>query len=533
MIRRHLVRRSASLLVAVLMVATGSITGWPLGMATGKAHAAELIPLPTPGTCEFDPATPKHDLRAMWIATVVNVDWPSEPGLSAAEQQAELISWLDLAVARNFNAVILQVRPTADAFWPSDYEPWSRYLSGTQGVDPGYDPLAFAVDQAHRRNLAVHAWFNPYRVAMDTNWSDLAPTHPARRNPQWVVKHEGRLYYDPGIPEVRTFVIDAMMDAVARYDIDAVHFDDYFYPYGARGKRFNDADTYRTYGAGAPLAEWRRANVNALITEFGARIKAIKPWVQLGISPFAVWRNAATDPSGSATRAGVQTYDDLYADTRTWVRDGWIDYIAPQIYWTRDHPLANYKTLVQWWAREIDAARANGHQVGLYIGEAAYRAGTRDGSWRRPRELSRHLGYASRFEQVAGHIYFSAKDVRADRKRAISRLVQRWYTRPALQPVIGRTSGAAPAPVPQVTVRGGTVTWTSPGEQAAGYAVYRIPREDPQPCDLADARHLVVTLPGRDTQLTWQDPNPSTAVTYVVTAVDRNGRESAGAIGRS
>lgn len=514
----------ASLLTGVILVAGG-----PLASAAGAIPSA-VVPLPEPGACQVDPRMPKHDLRAMWIATVVNVDWPSAPGLSAAAQQAELIDYLDLAVARNFNAVVLQVRPTADAFWPSPYEPWSTYLTGTQGADPGYDPLAFAVEQAHRRNLAIHAWFNPYRVSMDAKLKDLAPSHPARQHPEWIVRHQGRAYYDPGIPEVRAFVIDAIMDAVAKYDIDAVHFDDYFYPYGARGKRFADAATYRAHGAGASLAAWRRANVDALITELGARIREIKPWVQLGISPFAVWRNASTDPSGSATRAGVQTYDDLYADTRTWVRQGWIDYVAPQIYWTRDFDLANYETLVRWWAAEIDAARAAGHDVGLYIGEATYRAGTKDGSWRKAKELSSHLAYASRFDQVQGHIYFSAKDVRSDRKRSTSRLVKRWYSRPALQPVIGRTAGSAPSPVAGVTVRNGAVQWSGTDEQAASYAIYRIPAGSPTPCDLADGRNLVATIRRSGADMKWTDPSPLADATYVVTAVDRNGRESTGVV---
>ncbi|MFM8351567.1 MAG: glycoside hydrolase family 10 protein, partial [Actinomycetales bacterium] len=317
---------------------------------------------------------------------------------------------------------------------------------------------------------------------------------------------------------------------VTGYDLDAVHFDEYFYPYGARGKRFKDAASYRAFGGGASLANWRRANVDALITELGTRIKEAKPWVQFGISPFAVWRNAATDPSGSATRAGVQTYDDLYADTRTWVRQGLIDYVAPQIYWTRDHELANYEALVRWWAGEIDAARANGHDVGLYVGEAAYRAGTRDGSWRRARELSRHLAFAARWPQVDGHIYFSAKDVAADRKRAVSRMVRRWYAHPALQPVIGRPPGSTPRPVADLRVQGGVLTWSGTDEQATTYAVYRIPGSAPQSCDLADARHLVATLRRQGTDMQWQDPQPQGAVTYVVTAVDRSGRESAGVL---
>ena len=245
------------------------------------------------------PTTPLRQFRASWVASVVNIDWPSRTGLTAAQQQAELIGWLDDAVRQHHNAVILQVRPTADAFWPSKVEPWSQYLTGTQGGDPGYDPLAFAVAEAHKRNLELHAWFNPYRLSMGTDINALVPEHPARQHPDWVVTYGGKLYYNPGIPAARKLVEDAIMDAVSRYDIDGVHFDDYFYPYPVAGQVFDDAATYAQYGAGFPtLAEWRRNNIDLLIQELQQRIKAVKPWVKFGISPFAVWRNKATDPLG-------------------------------------------------------------------------------------------------------------------------------------------------------------------------------------------------------------------------------------------
>jgi len=515
--------RTLATAATVLALTAGALAGSP-------ALAATEIPLPAAGTCPTSPRYPKHDLRGMWIATVLNVDWPAQPGESGAEQQQQLRDWLDLAVRNRFNAIVLQVRPSADAFWPSAQEPWSEYLTGVQGGDPGYDPLAFAIAEAHQRNLAVHAWFNPYRVTMGPRLSRLSPQHPARQHPQWLVRHQGRVYFDPGNPQAREHVVSTIMDAVTRYDIDAVHFDDYFYPYGARGTRFKDAATYAAYGANMSLADWRRANVNALIKEVSDRIRAAKPWVQFGISPFAVWRNAGTDPSGSQTRAGVESYDDLYADTRMWVREGWIDYIAPQAYWTRGFRLADYEKVVRWWAGEIDASRANGHEVGLYVGEATFKAGTDDGRWRRPRELSRHLAYSAGFPQVQGHVYFSAKDVKADRKRSTSRLVKRWYTRPALQPVIGSPSGSAPGPVTNAAARDGYLTWTGSDDQAVTYAVYRIPRAAPGACDLADARYLAATLRRTDASMSWQDPSPAPDSTYVITAVDRSGRESAGVI---
>ncbi|PKV84734.1 glycoside hydrolase family 10 protein [Streptomyces sp. TLI_146] len=413
------------LLAATLAAGTaGAMNGL---VTVGAASAAEGAPgvLAAPG-----PARPWHpprplEFRGMWLATVSNLDWPSQPGLPPERQEAELLAHLDRAEARRLNVVALQVRPTADALWPSPYEPWTQYLSGTQGRDPGWDPLGTAVREAHRRRLELHAWFNPYRVANHTDPSRLVPTHPARVHPDWVVAYGGKLYYNPGLPEVRRFVQDAMLDAVARYDVDAVHWDDYFYPYPVAGQRFDDDDAYARYGAGFPdRAAWRRDNIDRLVRETAARIKQIRRRVKFGISPFAVWRNAATDPLGSPTTAGVQTYDDLHADTRKWVREHWIDYICPQVYWNIGFQAADYAKLVPWW----DAvARGSGTQ--LIIGEALYKAGNpaQPPAWQDPAELSRHLTFARKYASVRGHCFFSAKDVALDPIGAMARVVADHY----------------------------------------------------------------------------------------------------------
>ncbi|KAK1183322.1 family 10 glycosylhydrolase [Streptomyces sp. NBS 14/10] len=367
----------------------------------------------------------KRQFRGMWLASVANRDWPSKPGLTAAEQRAELLAFLDTAVERRLNAVVFQVRPTADALWPSRYEPWAEYLTGVQGRDPGWDPLGTAVREAHRRGLELHAWFNPYRVANHTDPTRLAPTHPARLHPEWVVPYGGKLYYNPGLPEVRRFVQDAMLDAVARYDVDAVHWDDYFYPYPVAGQVFDDDAAYERHGAGFPdRAAWRRDNIDRLVRETAVRIKRLDPRVRFGISPFAVWRNQATDPQGSDTRAGVQTYDDLYADTRKWVREAWIDYIVPQVYWNIGFAAADYAKLVPWWAETV-----RGTGVDLYIGEALYKAGdpAQPAPWQDPAELSRHLTFDRDYPEVRGNVYFSAKEVAADRNGAMARVVADHY----------------------------------------------------------------------------------------------------------
>ncbi|HET9382469.1 MAG TPA: family 10 glycosylhydrolase [Streptomyces sp.] len=372
------------------------------------------------------------DLRGVWLATVANRDWPSRPGLTAAEQRAELAAHLDTAVRRRLNTVIFQVRPTADALWPSPYEPWSQVLTGTQGASPGWDPLGTAVEEAHARGLELHAWFNPYRIANHTDPARLVATHPARRHPDWVVTYGGKLYYNPGLPEVRAFVQDAMLDAVRRYPVDAVHFDDYFYPYPVAGQRFDDDAAFAAHGGAFPdRAAWRRDNIDRLVREMAARIKRVRPTTRFGISPFGVWRNAATDPLGSDTRAGVQTYDDLYADTRRWVRENWIDYVCPQLYWNIGFAAADYAKLLPWWA---DVARGTG--TSLYVGEALYKAGdpAQPAAWQDPAELSRHLTFAEGYAQVRGHVYFAAREVEADRTGAMARVVADHYGRPAGPP---------------------------------------------------------------------------------------------------
>ncbi|MFI7101568.1 glycoside hydrolase family 10 protein [Streptomyces sp. NPDC050161] len=374
------------------------------------------------------PGKSHRALRGMWLATVARRDWPSAPGLTPAAAQRELIAHLDTAADRRLNTVFFQVRPTADALWPSPYEPWSDCLTGQQGRDPGWDPLGFAVREAHRRGLELHAWFNPYRVANHTDRGLLAPSHPVRRRPGWALPYGGKLYYNPGLPEVRRFVQDAIMDAVRRYAVDGVHVDDYFYPYPVAGQTFDDDAAYAAHGGGfADRAAWRRANTDLLIRELSARIARITGTgrrVRFGVSPFAVWRNRESDPAGSATRAGVQSYDDLHADTRRWVREGWLDYLAPQAYWNLGFEAADYAEIVRWWARTVA-----GTGTDLFIGEALYKAGdpAQPAPWQDPAELSRHLTFADRYPQVGGHIFFSAKEVAADRSGAMARVVADHY----------------------------------------------------------------------------------------------------------
>ncbi|GAB3443011.1 glycoside hydrolase family 10 protein [Actinophytocola sediminis] len=476
-----------------------------------------------------DPRTPKQQLRAEWIASVANIDWPSRTGLTAAQQRAELVGWYDEAVELGLNAVVVQVRPTADAFWPSPFEPWSHWLSGAQGTDPGYDPLAFAVAEAHKRNLEFHAWFNPYRVSMGTDVNALVPTHPARVHPEWVIPYGGKLYYNPGIPAVREFTIDAIMDAVRRYDVDAVHFDDYFYPYPVAGQTFADADTYAEYGgAFDTIADWRRDNVDRLIAELSAEIRAVKPHVQFGVSPFAIWRNASTDPTGSPTQGGVQTYDDLYADTRKWVREEWIDYIVPQVYWNIGFTVADYAKLVPWWSDVVA-----GTDVALYVGQANYKVAdpAQGAPWHDPNEMSGHLTFNRDHPQVRGDIYFSAAQVRKNALGHMDIVKSEHYADPAFTPTPGRLAARGPRTPVLVDVDrtrdGARLRLVGTDRRTAAYGVYRVEGTQAH-CATVDGRNLVATLRADAGPVTFVDPGAQhgTKYTYVVTALDRAHNES-------
>ena len=307
---------------------------------------------------EVPPEVPR-EFRAAWIATVANIDWPSEPGLPVDEQKAELREMLDRAAALNLNAVIFQVRPHADALYDSPHEPWSFYLTGEQGTapDPHYDPLKFAVDAAHERGLELHAWFNPYRAGHPADSSARAPTHVSNQHPSWVREYGDYLWLDPGVPAARDHTHRVIMDVVRRYDIDGVHFDDYFYPYPsyADGAPFPDSASWaraRQNGWEGSREDWRRHNVNRLVRRVYRSIKETKLHVTFGISPFGIWR-----PDHPPGTRGFDAYDRLYADARTWIREGWVDYLAPQLYYRIDQFGYAYPEMLRWWIEQNEEGR--------------------------------------------------------------------------------------------------------------------------------------------------------------------------------
>jgi len=456
----------------------------------------------------------------MWLTTVSNRDFPSRPGLDVATIQAEYRTWLDVAQRMNHNAVFVHVRPSGDAFWPSDYVLWSEWLTGRRdGTSPGWDPMAFMVAETHARNMEFHAWFNPYKASQAGNLADLPPNHPLARHPEWAVSYpqgskSARLYYNPGIPEARRYVEDSILEPVRKYDLDGVHFDDFFYPYPAPKKDFLDQQAFAQYGGGATKADWRRQNVNQFVREMNARIKEIKPWVKFGISPFGIWRNQTSDPKGSATN-GLESYGAIYADTRLWVKQGWLDYVVPQLYWYIGFDKADYAKLLPWWSSVVE-----GTDVQLYIGQADYRVGEK-GPWGDPAQLDRQLALNTKYS-VSGSIHFSARQVRDDVLGAVSRYRKAHYGGPALVPAMRHLPGIRPFPPKLNTAHRdaeGAVTlgWTAQGDAAVRHAVYRVELET------ADPPQLIGTVTGGAGRVSWTDRTATVgkAYAYCVTGLDR------------
>jgi uncharacterized lipoprotein YddW (UPF0748 family) len=361
---------------ATLRASTAVIGAALLGAcAAGESPTAPVIsppPPPPPPVALTVPAVTR-EFRGMWIATVANIDWPSRSGLPVAQQQAEFSSILDAAEQAGLNAIVLQVRAAGDALFPSTLEPWSRSLTGTQGVDPGYDPLAYAITQARLRGLEVHAWFNPFRAANLSDTLRLAATHFAVRRPELTRKYCTQLWFDPGEAAVQDQAIAVITDVLRRYDVDAVHLDDYFYPYPdtrCAGLDFPDSATYASYQRGGGLlarADWRRDNVNRFVERLYRDAHLASPTARVGISPFGIWR-----PGSPAGIVGLDSYASIYADSRTWLQRGWVDYFAPQLYWSIASTGQSFGALLTWWGQQNTMRRH------LWPGLAAYRVS--DGS---------------------------------------------------------------------------------------------------------------------------------------------------------
>lgn len=385
------------------------------------------------------PGSPNYEFRAVWVATVVNIDWPSKKTLSVAEQKAEYSKLLDMHQRNGMNAVIVQVRPAGDAMYPSPYEPWSEFLTGTQGLAPVplYDPLEFMISETHKRGMEFHAWLNPYRAVFNMRTSSVSPSHLTKTHPEWFLVYGDKKYFNPALPEVRQHTAKVVKDLVTRYDMDGVHMDDYFYPYRITGKEFPDQKDYLKYGKGMNKEAWRRSNCDSVILLIRNIVRSVNPHMKFGISPFGVWRNKSQDAMGSDTKAGQTNYDDLYADILLWLQKGWIDYVIPQLYWERGHKLCDYDVLLDWW---------NQHTYGkhLYIGHGIERAGS-NAAWRNTNEIPNEIRELRNYQTTQGSAYFSSKVFEKNPLGWNDSLRNHYYHYPALIPPMPWIDNSAPA----------------------------------------------------------------------------------------
>jgi uncharacterized lipoprotein YddW (UPF0748 family) len=445
-----------------------------------------------------------HEFRATWIATTSNIDWPSRAGLPVEQQKAELLAMLDKAKKTGLNAVILQVRSNCDALYKSDIDPWSPALSGTMGQDPGYDPLAFAIEEAHKRGLQLHAWFNPFRAGSVKG--TFSSDHVVNRHPEWVRKYGTQYWLDPGLPEVQQYAQQVMLDVLKRYDVDAIHMDDYFYPYPiarrARSVSFPDYQTYKAYQqAGGTLsqADWRRDNINRFVRSTGELVHAEKPGMSFGISPFGIWK-----PGHPPGTSGMSQYDEIFADARLWLQQGWVDYFAPQLYWAIEKPGQAFGKLPKWWTEQNPFGRH------IYPGMNTSNVGK---EWPAS-QILRQIGIQRDTPGADGHIHFSVKPIVNNPDNLVEGLSDTYAT-PALVPTSPWLDDVPPA-APEATLSAdrSRVTWTPVDEMDVfQWVVYT--RQDGQ------WKHVIV--PADQRELVFEINAPDA---IEIAAVDRSGNES-------
>ncbi|MCX7919567.1 MAG: family 10 glycosylhydrolase [bacterium] len=469
---------------------------------------------------------PQREFRGVWIATVNNIDWPSRKGLPVQEQQQELIKLFDLCTALNLNAVIFQVRPAGDAFYASKLEPWSVWLTGEQGKapDPYYDPLEFAVAECHKRGLELHAWFNPYRAGF-TSQASFASNHISKTHPEYVHRYGQNYWMDPGEPEIKQHTVNVILDVVRRYDIDGVHFDDYFYPYAVPGEAFPDSNSYSKYtsaGGKLKLDDWRRENVNSMVQQVYLGILKEKPWVKFGISPFGIWQ-----PGYPPGITGLNAYATLYADSRKWLQEGWVDYFTPQLYWRIDSPGQSYPKLLEWWLQQN--IRARHIYAGNILGGGGSRAASSTATTAANREIVNQVKI-TREQKALGNIFFSIKGLVRNRGKIQEVFQQEIYPQKALVPAMEWKRNYYPEQPAQVTAvsKGNTIMqleW-KPVRSARDdralwrWAIYR---------QIGTANwELIAILPASLTS--FADTLPSDIkiadIRYAITAVDRVSNES-------
>ncbi len=479
--------------------------------------------------CQQLMAQPKYEVRAVWIATVDNIDWPSYGNTNPDAQKAEFIKILDMHQRNGINTVFVQVRPSADAFYPSQYEPWSQWLTGTQGKPPVpyYDPLQFMIEETHKRGMEFHAWCNPYRANFNIKTASIAPNHITRLHPEWFLTYGDKKYFDPANKDAQDFVVTVIRDIVKRYDVDGIHMDDYFYPYRIPGKEFPDAASYAKSGSKLNKDDWRRSNVDSIIYKLNIAIKQERKLCKFGVSPFSVWRNKDRDPErGSDTRAGQSNYDDLYADILLWLEKGWIDYVAPQIYFQIGHDRVAYEKMVDWWSKN-----SFGRQV--YIGHGLYRVSEKSAAWRNTNELPNQIKLLRQYPNVQGSVYYSSRSFNTNPNGWNDSLANNYYKYPALIPPMRWIDNEKPwAPLVEKTIKDSSVTFSVKPDprnlvDIKYYVIYKYNAESNDKTFGALPQYIYkfVVKPEGFT-LTEPLSRQNYSYRYVITAVGKNNNES-------
>lgn len=462
---------------------------------------------------------PKHEFRGAWMHTIFQSQYSRQ---STDENKAYLRSQLDKLKAAGVNAVVFQVRPQADALYPSELEPWSRHLTGKAGKAPSpfWDPLQFMIDESHARGMELHAWLNPYRVTT-TAKEVLPPNHLYNKEPQRFLRYDGKLYFDPALPENREFIEKVVKDIIARYDVDAIHMDDYFYPYPKAGEEFPDDASYKKYGNGMNRGDWRRHNVDLLIEGIHQVITANKPWVRLGISPFGIWRNKSSDPRGSETN-GLQNYDALYADVLLWTEKGWVDYMLPQLYWALDHPRASSEKLAYWWDKN-----ANGRH--MYFGQDVKVTMDKPdiAPSKNPTQLDHKIQLSRSLKNVQGNCWWPGYTITSNYKGVADSLARNQESTIALVPSYPWIDNIAPAEVRNLSINARTLQWSridtsDPMQVQRSFAIYAFPKGTK--VDISNSSALI----GVSYSTSFVIPDSVKGeTTLVVTAIDRANNESA------
>lgn len=474
-----------------------------------------------------DNIPPKREFRAVWIATIANIDWPSRKDLSPDRQRKEFTELLDFHAGVGMNAVFVQVRAAGDAFYAKGKEPWSEWLTGVQGKPPVpfYDPMEFMVAESHRRGMEFHAWLNLNRIVHKSAGS-VSPQNFSVSNPEWVLTYDGYKLFNFGLQEVRDFITGLTVNIAKNYDVDGIHFDDYFYPYAVAGQRLNDDHTFRQYGKGfANKADWRRHNIDLLIKQIHDALEEVNPRLKFGVSPVGVWRNRRDDVNGSETTGGLTAYDHLYADGRKWIKEGWVDYIVPQIYFSTGFKKNPFKNLVDWWTELCNERH-------FYVGQAAYRAGyvDTDPHWHKPGELASQVRYL-REQHADGSVFFSSASLKRN-SLGITDSLRRFYSYPALIPTMPWKDDILPNPPRRLKAvkseDGLRLSWVEPnaaadGETARYYVIYRFgPDEKP---GASDPRQIVGICYEGETFID-RTARSGNQYVYYITSVDRLHNES-------